>query len=314
MKVFGFTTVFSGLFRSFRLKAGRERLLVALWVVTSGAAPGETLTLATYNLANYNLSDRRTAEGYRPDYPKPESEKTALRQVIRRLQADVLVLQELGGLPFLEELQRDLRTEGCDYPYLVVADAGDETRRIGALSRRAWREVRVHRDLAFAYRGGTADVRRGLLELRLPIGERELAIFVLHLKSRLTERPDDPGAAEWRQAEAVAVRERILAAGRRPEDDWTIVAGDFNDSPRGRAVGALLQRGSRRLFSLVEVEDSRGERWTHWYRRDDTYSRVDHVLVSPALQGSVRSARIEDGPATTTASDHRPVVVTFEWE
>src|ERR1041385_3419850 len=75
----------------------------------------ETLTVATYNLENYGPADRVTEMGYRQDYPKPESEKRALRAVILALNADILVVQEMGPHPFLEELRRDLKNAGLDY-------------------------------------------------------------------------------------------------------------------------------------------------------------------------------------------------------
>src|SRR3954464_10987169 len=85
------------------------------------AVEAETLTIATYNIENYGPADRMTEAGYRKDYPKPEAEKRALRTVIRGLGADVLVLQEMGGQPYLDELQRDLKTAGCDYPFAALA-------------------------------------------------------------------------------------------------------------------------------------------------------------------------------------------------
>lgn len=65
------------------------------------AQAGDWLTVATYNVQNYTLSDRRLPDGgFRPDYPKPEAEKMALRAVIRSLGADIIALQEVGGAPF----------------------------------------------------------------------------------------------------------------------------------------------------------------------------------------------------------------------
>ena len=63
------------------------------------AAHAETLTIATYNIENYGPANRMTEAGFRKDYPKPEAEKQALRGVIRALNADVIVLQEMGGQP-----------------------------------------------------------------------------------------------------------------------------------------------------------------------------------------------------------------------
>ena len=81
--------------------------------------------MATYNIENYVSTNRMTEAGYRKDYPKPESEKRALRTVMRALDADVLVLQEMGPRAYLDELQRDLKAEGLDYPHVALAEAAD---------------------------------------------------------------------------------------------------------------------------------------------------------------------------------------------
>ncbi|MEO5961227.1 MAG: hypothetical protein ABIR80_19130, partial [Opitutaceae bacterium] len=100
---------------------------LAIWASADGA---ETLTIATYNIENYGPADRMTEAGYRKDYPKPEAEKRALRVVIRGLDADVLVLQEMGGQPYLDELRRDLKNEGLDYPHAALATAADADRHV----------------------------------------------------------------------------------------------------------------------------------------------------------------------------------------
>jgi endonuclease/exonuclease/phosphatase family metal-dependent hydrolase len=66
---------------------------------------------------------------------------------------------------------------------------------------------------------------------------------------------------------------------------------------------------------LLPAADSRGELWTHAFRREESYSRVDHIFVSPALRSAVQNgaARIYDGPGVREASDHRPVVVTLKF-
>src|SRR5436190_20095185 len=93
--------------------------------ISVGPIAAETLTVASYNIENYGPADRMTEAGFRKDYPKPEAEKQALRRVIRALNADVLALQEMGGQPYLDELRRDLKAEGLDYPHAALATAVD---------------------------------------------------------------------------------------------------------------------------------------------------------------------------------------------
>src|SRR5262245_3168459 len=111
-------------------------LRLCVVALSLGFAQAETLTIATYNLENYGPADRMTEAGFRKDYPKPEIEKRALRTVIRGLGADVLVVQEMGTKPHLDELRRDLKSEGCDYPFAELAFASDADRHLAVLSKR----------------------------------------------------------------------------------------------------------------------------------------------------------------------------------
>jgi endonuclease/exonuclease/phosphatase family metal-dependent hydrolase len=285
---------------------------VAAWVVVV-AAQAESLTLATYNLENYTLADRMTPSGFRPDYPKPEAAKIALRAVLHRLDADLLVLQEIGGKPFLAELVRDLAGEGLVYPHAEILEASDEPRHVAVLSRRPFTRVRPHADLRFTYLGAAEQVKRGVLEVTVTFAERELSVFALHLKSRTTERKEDPQSALRRASEAEALRDRVLALYPDPTTSRFVVAGDFNDGPSSRAVRALQQRGSKTIATLVPATDEQGETWTHRYRAEDSYTRVDHLLISPGLLAAVETpmARILSGADVNAASDHRPLVLTL---
>jgi endonuclease/exonuclease/phosphatase family metal-dependent hydrolase len=281
------------------------------------AARAETLTLATYNVENYTLTDRMTADGYRPEYPKSEDAKRALRKVIRMLDADVLALQEMGGRGFLDELRRDLAAEGCVYPHAEILEVDTEPRHVAVLSRRPFAGVVKHVDLGHRYFGREETVKRGLLEVRFSVGETELSLFVAHLKSRFTDRKDDPQSSQRRAGEAEAVRNRILERFPDPSVSAFVVVGDFNDGPVSRTVRAFSARGRTAIARLLPVADSRGETWTHRYSKEDSYTRVDHVLVSPGLERAAEvvggRAIIHDGDDVNGASDHRPVAVVLNF-
>lgn len=290
------------------------RLCVIGWLALSwtAAARAEPLTIATYNVENYTLANRMVEGVYRKDYPKPEAQKDALRAVIRQLDADVLALQEIGGPAFLLELQRDLRTAGMHYEHAVTLEAEDRARMVAVLSRRPLEGVTRHDDLTFNLDGDTVRVRRGLLEVRIGSGAGEVTLFVVHLKSRHTERPEDPGAARQRAGEAVAVRDRVLLRFPEPAHARFLIVGDFNDGRTARPVRAMLDRGRTKISHWLPAGDGRGHVWTHFFRREDSYARVDHALASPGLMPGVRDARIHDSPEADRASDHRPLVVVLE--
>jgi endonuclease/exonuclease/phosphatase family metal-dependent hydrolase len=288
--------------------------LCVLLLLTVVIGRAETLTVATYNVENYTLADRMVDGAYRKAYPKPEAEKKALRAVIRSLDADVIALQEIGGEAFLKELQRDLLREGADYPYAEVLNAADEDRHVAVLSRRPFASVVRHADMTLKYFDGVESVKRGLLEVHLVTEAGDVALFVVHLKSRYTDRKDDPESALQRAGEATAIRDRVLKVSPDPSQAMFLIAGDFNDTRTSRPVRAMLERGKTKIAEWLPAEDSRGERWTHWFKREDSYSRVDHLLVSPALWPMVRgqAGKIFDAPETAAASDHRPLVAVFD--
>jgi endonuclease/exonuclease/phosphatase family metal-dependent hydrolase len=274
----------------------------------------ETLTLATYNIENYGAADRMTEAGFRKDYPKPETEKRALRTVLRGLGADVVVLQEMGDAAHLEELRRDLQTEGAVYPHAVLLEGADADRHVALLSKRPLKSITPHTDLTFTYFGKREKVKRGLLEVVLETDGGQLTLFAVHLKSRFTDRADDPLSALRRAGEAIAVRDRILQRFPAPAAGRFIVLGDCNDDKTSKALAHLQSRGKVTIADVLPAADSRGESWTHYYKKIEAYTHVDHVLVSPALRVAVvgGAARIYDGPGVDEASDHRPVVVTLD--
>ena len=272
---------------------------LGLLVVVAGLAfaqPTETLTIATYNIENYVVANRMTGEGYRKDYPKPEAEKRALRAVIRALHADVLMLQEMGPRPFV-----------------ALAEAADADRHIAVLSRRPLIGVKTHTDLEFKYFSTAETVKRGLLEATIATSGGDLTLFGVHLKSRLTDRDDDPLSAIRRTAEATAVRDRVLRRFPDPATARFVILGDCNDVKVSKPLDRLRARGKTAIAELLPAADSRGEVWTHLYRHDETYSRLDHILVAPGLKAAVRggAATIFDSEETRLASDHRPVMVTL---
>jgi endonuclease/exonuclease/phosphatase family metal-dependent hydrolase len=285
-------------------------------LVVLGAARAETLTIATYNIENYGAADRMTEDGYRKDYPKPELEKRALRRVIQALDADVLVLQEMGPQPYFEEFRRDLKSEGIDYLHAVLLEGADADRHVAILSRRAFKSVIQYRELEISYFGKKEKVKRGLLEVVLATDAGDLTIFAVHLKSRFTDRPDDPESGIRRLSEATAVRDGILKRFPNPQAARFVIVGDCNDTKGSKPLDRLTARGKTTISEILPVADSHGETWTHTFRKEESYSRVDYLLVSPGLRTAVEgnAARIYDGEGVSEASDHRPVVARFRLE
>ncbi len=278
-----------------------------------GASPvrAEVVRIATYNVENYLVMDRWVDEQnrWRPDYPKPESEKAAVRRVIRAVAPDVIALQEMGAPPFLKELQRDLRREGLDYPYGYVLEAYDEVRHVAVLSRLPFRGVVAHTDPDFPYFGERKPIKRGLLEVGFETAGEPWTLFTGHLKSKWTERDDDPQAERRRVGEATAARNRILERVVPDAGDLFVIAGDLNDTRDTPAVRRFLRRGDVTISVPVDAADSRGHLWTQHWERQHLYSRIDYILTSPGMRERLVPGAfgVYDGPDYRIASDHRLV-------
>lgn len=291
--------------------------LLRLLAFLALAVAARALTVGAYNVENYTVADRLVDGVYRKAYPKPEAEKQALREAILGFAPDILAVEEMGGPPFLAELQADLRAAGLDYPHAAVLEAADADRHVAILSRLPFKDLRRHTQVGFKYFGQPDVVKRGVLEATFATSEGDLTVFVIHLKSRRTERKDDPEGALQRELEAEAVRDLVLARFPDPAKAKFIVCGDWNDTRNSKPVRSLAKRGDTVLGEILRAYDSRGETWTHAYRREDSYSRIDYLLVSPSLKPFVAhkgTAKIHDGPGVREASDHRPVYVQLNLE
>lgn len=286
--------------------------------LTTGAhtVQAESLRVATYNLRNYLLADRVVSAKWRTNYPKPESEKSALRKVLLEADADVLFVQEIGEPEYLEELRIDLADEGLEYGHSAHLVAADSKRHVAMLSKLPPSLVEWHRDLNFAYFGEREQVKRGLLEVHFTLANGvQLACFGVHLKSRFSDVSEDPESSIRRVGEATAIRDRILARVDALDVESFIILGDFNDSPDSAVFRRFTKRGDRHFASLALAEDSRGERWTYLHNKSSTYSLVDGLIVSNELEPRLQSGRgvVVDLPEALVASDHRLVYLDLQY-
>ncbi|HBR94090.1 MAG TPA: hypothetical protein DEA90_07990 [Opitutae bacterium] len=270
----------------------------------------EDLRIASYNLRNYLVMDRHVGARWRPSYPKPESEKAIVREIIKEVSADILVVQEMGPLDFLEELRADLAREGMHYDYAVHMQGADPDRHVAVLSRVAPQSVVKHRDLDFKYIESRELVKRGMLELSFDLGDGEsFQLFAVHLKSRYTDVKADENSELRRVREAEACRNRVIERTHERNKLNYVIVGDFNDHPASASMRRFYRRGNLELGSLVPAADSRGEKWTYYYDKEARYESVDGFIASPDMMPRIKAGRaqIVDRPGALTGSDHRMV-------
>ncbi|MFU8848715.1 MAG: endonuclease/exonuclease/phosphatase family protein [Opitutales bacterium] len=275
------------------------------------------LRMATYNVRNYLVMDRYLEGRWQPQYPKPEKEKTMVRQIIRETSPDILALQEMGPPAFLQELRADLAEEGLEYPHVIHFSGPDTERHLAILSKIAPLEVVEHNDLDFKYFDRRERVKRGMLEVSFEAAEgKSFKLFVVHLKSKYTDEKADPESQLRRTREAEACRNRIVERTFDLGVERFLVAGDFNDHPDSSPLRRFYQRGDLEIGRLLPAADSRGEVWTYFFERRGQYSLVDGFVVSAEMFPLIAGGRgeIVDSPGALHGSDHRMVYLDLvEW-
>ncbi len=278
----------------------------------------EKIRVASFNLQNYLIMDRVVEGKWTRDYPKPEKEKRALRSILKQVDADVVAFQEIGERPFLNELWMDLNvTKGPVYPYAIWMPAGDaeEVRHLALFSKIPVNSIRMHHDIQFPYFGDRKTPDRGVLEVTFDSNGTKWKLFNLHLKSKWTERKDDPEAKIRREREARAIRDYLRKSNPPRMNSHYLVVGDFNDHRNSAPLRRFLQVNDTVLTSMIPCEDSRGHRWTQHWAKADSYSRFDYILATPPMLKRlvVGSAKIVDGPDSALASDHRMIFADFQF-
>jgi endonuclease/exonuclease/phosphatase family metal-dependent hydrolase len=290
---------------------------VLLPVLGVHAVSEENLKVMSWNVRNYNLSDRMVDGRFMVQYPKPEDEKSALRHVIAQQDPDLILIQEIGGDAFLEELSRDLeREQGVRYPFWGSVFVEDEERRLGFLSKTEVQQVKspVNDRLKFKYFDERLRVKRGILQLKIDQFEKELLLITFHLKSRLSDNAEDKNSAMRRAREARVIRDYIRELLADEPDLMLAAIGDLNDHADSSAYRRFTEVSNTPLLIEQELVDSEGMRWTYNYSKHRVYEQIDFLFLSKALheEGRVSDARIISSPLCKLASDHRPVVFVID--
>jgi endonuclease/exonuclease/phosphatase family metal-dependent hydrolase len=210
---------------------------------------------------------------------------------------EILCLQEVESLLALREF--NLQHLDGNYPNAIVIDSRDLRQiDVALLTATPILGIRSHVD-ELATGDAAALVSpdrpqlfsRDCLEVDLDLGDGSvLTVLLNHLKSqfvdvrhirdreerkreeeRQTERND-----ALRKAQAARVAEIVAAAADRP----VCVVGDLNQLPGHDSIAPLYDHPD--LFDALTMLPPE-ERWTHWYRGENTVGQLDHLLLTPAL-------------------------------
>lgn len=298
------------------------------------AKPEGGVRLATYNLLNlFDERDDPSLSGNEDDMSsvKPESERQALGEAIRRLDADILACEEVESFDALMEF-RERHLQGMGYKHVVSIDVGAERgieqavlSRYPIVEAMVWPVIRldgVHPDTygnePNRYAGQPLDCRRSPLRVtvEIPGGDGvapyRLTLFVVHHKSGRYNN-------YWREAEAAKFAEMIAELQAREPSRNIAILGDFNAIPIDASVQTYLSAGLTDVLAPRKARDPLTT--TH-----ESGRAIDFILVNPAFLSDLSPGsafvlgtplRPEGADYRTTpapagfASDHLPVAVDF---
>jgi len=285
--------------------------LAAIFPANGGSR--HPLVVAAYNVENYLPADR-VVDGKRVEgAPKPEESIRALIEVIQSVSPHVLGLSEMGDAGMVSDLQSRLKAAGLDYPHVERVQGADEERHLVLLSMFPIVARNSKGDVPFELGGKPYRIGRGILDATIEVSpEYTLRVVSAHLKSR-REMPDFD-QSQFRAKEAWHLRQHINGILEADPAANLILMGDFNDTKNEYPVRELIgTRGSPNYMMDLWLADSRSERWTHYWKSADIYSRIDFILVSPGLEPEInfKKSGIADPSMWNLASDHRLVYASI---
>ena len=292
-------------------------------MLTGWNAFAGTFRIATYNVENY--LDQPTESR---SHVKTSEAKAKVRESIRALNPDVLALEEMGTTSALLELRASLKADGQDFPFWEHIQSFDTNIHVAVLSKFPIAGRQPHTNEFFLLDGKRFQVKRGFAEVDIQAATNfTFTLLAAHLKSHLTTPESDE--AEERLGEAKVLRALIDERLAKNPDAKLVVLGDFNDEKNSDTIRDIIGHGKSKLTDTRPAErngdtataeppyfEPRNVAWTYFYGKNDTYARIDYILVSPAMKTHwlADETFIPTIPNWGVGSDHRPIVATFTTE
>jgi endonuclease/exonuclease/phosphatase family metal-dependent hydrolase len=282
---------------------------------------GGLIHVATYNVESYLDQPTET----RPRVKSAEA-KAKIRESIESIKPDVLALEEMGTTNALLELRASLKADGLDFPFWEHVSGADTNIHVAVLSRFPIAARRPHTNDLFLLDGRQFRVERGFAEVDIQVATNfTFTLIAAHLKSKLSSAAADE--AEERLGEAKILRGIIDEHFASDPNARLIVLGDFNDTKDSDSIKTIIGRGRFKLTDSRPAErngddapgqppyfEPRSVAWTYFFGANDIYSRIDYILLSPAMARDWLKAEtyIPTIPNWGVGSDHRPIVAAFK--
>ena len=300
------------------------RIATALVLGIFTTANAETFRIAAYNVENYLDKPTETRKN-----TKSESAKAKVRETILAMKPDVIALEEMGELSALLELRDSLKRAGLDLPHYEHITGYDTNIHVAVLSKFPIVARRPRTNENFLLNGRRFQVGRGFTDVDIKVNDQyQFTLIGAHLKSRRPVAQADESDLRLEEAKMLrAIVDKHLA--EKPDANL-VVLGDLNDTYNTKPVKAVIGIGKTKLTDTRPAEQNgdnlphpthpnyspRNEAWTHYYGVEDSYSRIDYLLLSPGMAREWKKDQtyIPVIPNWGQGSDHRALVATFDTE
>lgn len=314
-----------------------KTIFIVIFVFMSTLAHAGELTIATFNTEflirskvhikfkfPFELTDADAAQWDAPGFrnQKFAEAAAAVAGVIADINADVIVLSEVGDEEDVAELKAAIAAKGVTYSHLAVCACTDTAtqQHVAVLSKfplvSVLKAIPGREGYFTEFDDADTEEETGLskgIRVAFEFENRMFQLYGLHLASERGGNEQD----QQRIAQASIVRRHYLPALNTGEH--VIVAGDLNDGrgqPALRRIQGLddiwpdlIQTGSHKYFK----DEFQQTRWTYEFRGER--NQIDHILISQSMKDFARPSGIKPRVPEQTnslASDHRPFVLTLD--
>jgi endonuclease/exonuclease/phosphatase family metal-dependent hydrolase len=291
-------------------------LLTAAWIVLLALSPAHAddpgdFVFASYNLENY-FQPADFPDGREKLSKSPEAIAAEIH-VIQDIHPDIMGVCEMGPPNEFADFRARLKAAGLDYPDAEYVQGPDPERHVAFLSKYPIVSHQSLPNVPFQMDGREEMAARGFLDVTVAIGNSKVRFIGVHLKSKLKDTFEDE--AELRRNEAHLLRQHIDDVLDADPTANLVVYGDFNDTKNERCLKEVMgPRDSALGLRDLWLKDSVGDHWTEYWNTADVYSRIDYILVTRNLLGTVNYPKsyLYRSPYWNEASDHRAVVADFQ--
>ena len=300
-------------------------IILLVLTVFSVTLYGEQVKVATYNIEHMMkmFDQQQMPERSRDmtEFYRDEEDMYEVARVITlpQMDPDIICMQECCSQEMLEYFNKEF-LDG-KYSFVKVFNGNSDSQTLAMMAKKGFEPVKIDEYYQMkdkGYRDGTSDLfGRGpaFVKFKTPKGNM-LWVGTTHAKSKYN---DSANMVKWRSRQVDTLREiceGYLDAG----DSFVTIQGDFNDSfgmdknetKAGKDAVAQLLLGKKKMRCLTKKLQDSGLNSYHCKIKPPTYrSFLDHVFVSEPLVDKVVSIKLIQDPIAEVASDHLPVVMTY---